>query len=70
MERNPVIVEIVYTLVVRFVSFDGRSEVFIDHNADICNANLPSERMRLMRRQNDDKPIARAQVPSEQFGQH
>ena len=36
MEQNPVIVEIIYTLVARFASFDWRGEVFIDHNSDIC----------------------------------
>ena len=36
MEQNPVIVEMVYTLVARFASFEWRGEVFIDHNSDIC----------------------------------
>ena len=36
MEQNPIIVEMVYTLVARFASFEWRGEVFIDHNSDIC----------------------------------
>ena len=36
MEQNPVIVEVIYTLVARFAGFDWRGRVFIDHNSDIC----------------------------------